>query len=373
MTLSVLTVVGARPNFMKAAPVIDALRRGGCAVELVHTGQHYDANMSDAFFADLNLPTPDHFLGVGSGTHAQQTARVMEAFEPIVVERKPDWVVVFGDVNSTMACALVTVKLKPVTGTRVAHVEAGLRSNDWRMPEEVNRVVTDRVSDLLLAPSVDALPNLAAEGVPANRVRMVGNVMIDTLLKWLPAARERRTAERHGIRGERFVLVTLHRPSNVDDRAALENILTALDKLAGEVRVLFPMHPRTRKQVSTFGLDRLLERIIVIDPVGYLDMLSLLDSASLALTDSGGVQEETSVLGVQCVTLREQTERPITLGATNRLAPWPLTQEGILATARAALARPRVAVGSQAPEGWDGKASERVAAALKGFREGVTP
>lgn len=345
--------------------MIDALRRSQLSVELVHTGQHYDANMSDAFFRDLQMPAPDHFLGVGSGTHAQQTARVMEAFEPIVLDRKPRWVVVFGDVNSTMACALVTVKLKPTTGTRVAHVEAGLRSGDWRMPEEVNRVVTDRVSDLLLAPSVDALPNLEREGIPSDRVRMVGNVMIDTLLKWLPVARDRRAADACGMGGERFVLVTLHRPSNVDDKGALEIILRALDTLARDTRVLFPMHPRTRKQVTSFGLDHLLQRITVVEPVGYLEMLSLLDSASLALTDSGGVQEETAVLGVPCLTLREQTERPITLSAgTNRLAPWPLTVDGIVASAREALARPRVPVGSRSPEGWDGKASDRVAAAL---------
>jgi UDP-N-acetylglucosamine 2-epimerase (non-hydrolysing) len=367
VTSFALAVVGARPNFMKAAPVIDALRRRGLVVELVHTGQHYDANMSDAFFRDLELPTPDHFLGVGSGTHAQQTARVMESFEPVVLERKPRWVVVFGDVNSTIACALVTVKLKPTLGTRVAHVEAGLRSGDWRMPEEVNRVVTDRVSDLLLAPSIDALPNLEREGIPSERVRMVGNVMIDTLLKWLPRARERRSAEAYGLKGGRFILVTLHRPSNVDEKGALETILKALDTLGQETRIVFPMHPRTRKQVSAFGLDALLRHVTVIDPVGYLEMLALEESAALALTDSGGVQEETTVLGVPCLTLREQTERPITLDGTNRMATWPLTVDGIISSAREALATPRVAVGSKSPEGWDGRASERVADALTEF------
>ncbi len=365
-TMTAMVVAGARPNFMKVAPILRALHRGGDEGILVHTGQHYDAQMSDAFFRDLGLPEPAYHLGVGSGTHAQQTARVMEAFEPVLVDRGPDWVVVVGDVNSTLACALVAVKLKPEIGCRVAHVEAGLRSGDWRMPEEVNRVLTDRVSDLLLTPSRDAHRNLHAEGIPADRVAFVGNVMIDTLMAQLPAAQRLDMPGRVGVGQGPFALVTLHRPSNVDDPAALRAVLEALAGIAEQMPVVLPLHPRTRKNAEAFALADLLAPLQVTEPVGYTEMLSLSSRAAVVLTDSGGLQEETTVLGVPCVTLREQTERPITLTeGTNRMAPWPLTSRGVRTAFDAALRNGRRGVGERVPEGWDGRAAERVVAALK--------
>ncbi|MBA2669893.1 MAG: UDP-N-acetylglucosamine 2-epimerase (non-hydrolyzing) [Gemmatimonadetes bacterium] len=356
-----LVVAGARPNFMKVAPILAALEKAGQEKVLVHTGQHYDARMSDAFFQDLGIPEPDFHLGVGSGSHAQQTARVMEAFEPVLHEVRPDWVVVVGDVNSTLACALVSVKLKPELGCRVAHVEAGLRSGDWRMPEEVNRVVTDRISDLLLTPSRDALPNLLAEGIPEGRVAFVGNVMIDTLFTQLPRARELDLLSRLGLRRGEYVAATLHRPSNVDDPAALGVVLEALGRVADEMPVVIPLHPRTQSRAEEFGMAERLERLRVVEPLGYTEMLSLTDGAAVVLTDSGGLQEETTALGVPCVTLREQTERPITITeGTNRLAGWPLSTDGVLGAFREAAADGRQRAGGHCPEGWDGKAAERI-------------
>jgi UDP-N-acetylglucosamine 2-epimerase (non-hydrolysing) len=361
----VLVVAGARPNFMKVAPILHLLETEGTPGILVHTGQHYDARMSDTFFTELRIPEPDHHLGVGSGTHAQQTARVMEAFEPVLLRERPDWVVVVGDVNSTLACALVAAKLQPELGCRTAHVEAGLRSGDWRMPEEVNRVVTDRVSDLLLTPSRDALPNLLAEGIREERVAFVGNVMIDTLLARLPAARERSILADLGLERGRFVACTLHRPSNVDDPVALREVLEALARVAEVMPVVLPLHPRTAKSAAEHGLTEHLERLRTLDPLGYLEMLALTDGAAVVLTDSGGLQEETTVLGVPCVTLREQTERPITIHVgTNRLAPWPLSADGVFASFREALAEGRSGLGERAPEGWDGRAAERITAEL---------
>ena len=338
----IVVVAGARPNFMKVAPLLPALRAAGQEPLLVHTGQHYDATMSDAFFHDLQLPRPDYFLGIGSGSHAQQTARVMEAFEPVLCETRPAWVVVVGDVNSTLACALVAAKMKEETGCRIAHVEAGLRSHDWRMPEEVNRVLTDRLSDLLLTPSRDARENLLREGIAEERIRFVGNVMIDTLLMQLPQARELRVSARLGLPDTGYALVTLHRPSNVDAPETLRTILAALGRVAAELPVAFPIHPRTRKRVAAFGLAHLLAPLRVIEPLGYREMLSLTDRAAVVITDSGGLQEETTVLGVPCVTVREQTERPITVEqGTNRLVPWPPTVAGVLAAVREALASSR--------------------------------
>jgi UDP-N-acetylglucosamine 2-epimerase (non-hydrolysing) len=363
--MKVLVVAGARPNFMKVAPVLAALGRAGHATVLVHTGQHYDASMSDAFFADLGLPDPDFHLGVGSGSHAAQTARVMEAFEPVLLEVRPDWVVVVGDVNSTLACALVAAKLRPDLGCRVAHVEAGLRSRDWRMPEEVNRVLTDRLSDLLLTPSRDALPNLAAEGIDGDRVAFVGNVMIDSLLAQLPAARAGGTLARLGVERGRYAVATLHRPSNVDDPAALSAVLGALARVAEEMPVVIPVHPRTRTRAREFGLEDRLAALIATEPLGYREMVALVDGAAVALTDSGGLQEETTALGVPCVTLREQTERPVTVSeGTNRLVPWPMTADGVFGAFREAVARGR-APGGHAPEGWDGRAAERIVRALE--------
>ena len=363
--MKVLVVAGARPNFIKAAPILRAAREAGHQGVLVHTGQHYDARMSDAFFRDLELPEPGFHLGVGSGSHARQTARLMEAFEPVLLETRPDWLVVVGDVNSTLACALVAVKLRDETGSRTAHVEAGLRSGDWRMPEEVNRVVTDRLSDLLLTPSRDALPNLRAEGIPGERVVFVGNVMIDSLLHHLERARALGVPGRLGLARGEYALATLHRPSNVDDPEALRTVLEALAAIAREIPVLLPLHPRTRRRAEEFGLSALLGGVRAMEPVGYLEMLSLTDGAAVVLTDSGGVQEETTVLGVPCVTLREQTERPVTVAeGTNRLAPWPLSAGGVLGAFREARAAGRLAPGARSPEGWDGRAGERIVAAL---------
>lgn len=372
--MRVLVVAAARPNFMKVAPILAALARDGDEAVLVHTGQHYDARMSDAFFRDLGLPDPDYHLGVGSGTHAQQTARVMEAFEPVLRAVRPSWVVVVGDVNATLACALVAAKLRPELGCRVAHVEAGLRSGDWRMPEEVNRVLTDRLADLLLTPSRDALPNLLREGIPAERVAFAGNVMIDTLFAHLPAARALDLPGRLGLARGGYVAATLHRPSNVDDADALGTLLDALAEVAADRPVVFPVHPRTRARAEAFGLAPQLARLRVLEPLGYTEMLSLTDGAAAVLTDSGGLQEETTALGVPCVTLREQTERPVTVAeGTNRLAPWPLTVAGVVAAYRGAAAEPRVTAGTRGPEGWDGHAAERIVAELRAHMSNVIP
>jgi UDP-N-acetylglucosamine 2-epimerase (non-hydrolysing) len=363
--LSVLLVAGARPNFMKIAPILRTLRDRGLRAVLVHTGQHYDAAMSDAFFTDLGIPAPDYHLGVGSGSHAQQTARVMEAFEPVLESVRPDWVAVVGDINSTLACALVAAKLRHQLGLQIAHVEAGLRSHDWTMPEEVNRVLTDRLSDLLITPSPDAEPNLLAEGIPATRIAFAGNVMIDTLRAMLPAARALGVPRTLGLAG-RYIVCTLHRPSNVDSAEPLRVILSVLGQLARECDVVFPLHPRTRERVRAFGLESLLAPLKTTDPLGYSTMLGLQDGAALMLTDSGGIQEETTVLGVPCVTVRESTERPITITeGTNRLAQWPLAEASLLDVVRAALADGRSS--ARVPAGWDGHASERIVDALITF------
>jgi len=364
--LRALVVAGARPNFMKVGPVLRALAARGHEGILVHTGQHYDATMSDTFFRELEIPAPAYHLGVGAGSHAVQTARIMEAFEPVLLEIAPSWVVVVGDVNSTLAAALVASKLKETTRSRVAHVEAGLRSHDWRMPEEVNRVLTDRLSDLLLTPSPDAAGNLAAEGIPRDRIRFVGNVMIDTLFQHLSAARATDCLARLGLRRGHFVVATLHRPSNVDHPDALETILRALARLAESVPVVLPLHPRTRRNVEEFGLRPLLARLTILDPLGYTEMLALNDGAQCVLTDSGGIQEETTALGVPCVTLREQTERPVTITeGTNCLAPWPLTVDGILGAYGQSVGEVRRR-GPRQPAGWDGHAAERIVEALEG-------
>jgi len=362
--LKVLVVAGARPNFMKVAPILRALDEAGHEGVLVHTGQHYDAAMSDTFFAELGIPEPDYHLGVGTATHAVQTAHIMEAFEPVLLEVQPDWVLVVGDVNSTMAAALVAVKLKEATGVKICHVEAGLRSNDWRMPEEINRVVTDRLSDLLLTPSDDAEGNLITEGIDMSRVKFVGNVMIDTLYAQIKNANASNTLERLGLTHRHYVAATLHRPSNVDDADALENVLRALGRVAETTTVVLPLHPRTRKNVEKFGLSALLEPLLVLDPLGYIEMLAITEGAQCVLTDSGGIQEETTALGVPCVTLREQTERPVTIThGTNRLAPWPLTAKGIFQAYQDAVAEAAEGDAPQ-PPGWDGRAAERIVEAL---------
>jgi UDP-N-acetylglucosamine 2-epimerase (non-hydrolysing) len=368
----VLLVAGARPNFMKIAPIVASLRARGVAHLLVHTGQHYDAAMSDAFFADLDIPAPDYHLGVGSGSHAQQTARVMESFEPVLDATRPDWVVVVGDINSTLACALVAAKLRHQLGCRIAHVEAGLRSRDWTMPEEVNRVLTDRLSDLLLTPSTDAEHNLLAEGIERDRIVFAGNVMIDTLHRMLPAARALDAPARVGVNPNGFIVCTLHRPSNVDTPGPLRVILSALGTLSREWDVVLPLHPRTRDRIREFGLESLLEPLRVVEPLGYSTMLGLQERAAAVVTDSGGIQEETTVLGVPCVTVRETTERPVTITeGTNRLAPWPLTEAGLVACVRSAIADRQSGGSLRVPDGWDGRASERIVDALQTFEAGA--
>jgi UDP-N-acetylglucosamine 2-epimerase (non-hydrolysing) len=289
----------------------------------------------------------------------------MEAFEPVLVDVRPDWVLVVGDVNSTLAAALVTAKLQHTTGSRLAHVEAGLRSNDWRMPEEVNRVLTDRLSNLLLTPSRDAEPNLIREGIDQRRISFVGNVMIDTLFHALPRARRSSLLSNLALERGRYAVATVHRPSNVDDPERLRTIFLALGQIANDLPVVFPMHPRTANRAVEFGLSDLLQTISVLEPLGYNDMLCLTDGAAVVLTDSGGLQEETTALGVPCLTLREQTERPVTIThGTNRIAPWPLTIEGIRASVENAVVAGRIAPGERCPEGWDGRAAQRILLAL---------
>jgi len=301
--MHILHVVGARPNFMKAAPVLRALAARGARQTLVHTGQHYDVSMSDVFFQQLGMPAPDFNLAVGSGSHAKQTAEIMIRLEPILLDTKPDVVLVYGDVNSTLAATLVCSKLL----IHIGHVEAGLRSFDRTMPEEINRMVTDRLADLLFTPSEDGDFNLRNEGVPPERIHLVGNVMIDSLVRLLPAAMK---VPRNGL-PERYALVTLHRPSNVDDSDSLKNILASLLEASERMPIIFPVHPRTRQRIADFGINA--EKLRLIEPAPYIEFLALQRGASVVITDSGGIQEETTYLGVPCLTLRSNTERPVTV------------------------------------------------------------
>ncbi len=357
--LKILNIVGARPNFMKMAPIIAALQRRPhiFAQTLVHTGQHYDEAMSASFFRDLGMPAPDINLEIGSGTHAEQTARVMLAFEPVLLAEKPDWVVVVGDVNSTVACALVASKL----GVKVAHVEAGLRSFDRTMPEELNRLVTDQLSDLLLTPSADGDANLLREGIAPHKIKRVGNVMIDTLWQQVERASASPVLSQLNAVPQGFGVVTLHRPANVDERTALTGILGALNEIAERLPLIFPAHPRTQARMREFALD-VSPRIRVIDPLGYLDFLQLWRNARLVLTDSGGLQEETTALGIPCLTLRENTERPVTVDeGTNRLVGCDPAK--IKQTAFAVL-NGELTLAGRVPELWDGKTAERIVDAL---------
>jgi len=364
--LKIINVAGARPNFMKVAPIVAAmkLRHAEFQPVLVHTGQHYDAMMSDAFFRDLDIPEPNVYLGVGSGTHAAQTAAIMQAFETVIVKERPDWVIVVGDVNSTIACALVGAKL----GVKVAHVEAGLRSRDRTMPEEINRVLTDQIADLLLTPSLDANENLRAEGIPKERIRFVGNIMIDSLLVNLDRAKGSTMRADLNLEHKNYAVLTLHRPSNVDEGISFERILSALEEIARRVPIVFPAHPRTRKMIDELGLAERIERIeglLVVDPVGYLDFLQLLSNSCLVLTDSGGIQEETTVLGIPCVTLRENTERPITVEiGTNTIAGTDRAK--IVDAAIRALDNPPNRSSLRIPPLWDGRTADRILDALAG-------
>ena len=349
--MKLLHVVGARPNFPKLAPVHRAAAAIGLEQVIVHTGQHYDEAMSAGFFRDLGIPEPDINLEVGSSTHAQQTARIIERFEPVLITQKPDWLVVYGDVNSTMATAIVAAKL----GVRIAHVEAGLRSNDRTMPEEINRLVTDRLADLLLTPSTDAEATLRAEGEPPSEIVFVGNVMIDTLFTSLERAKQTGHARRSGADGS-HVVVTLHRPSNVDDPTRLRVVCAELAALAENRPVFFPAHPRTQAQLKALEIDT--GKVRVTDPISYFEMLDLVHSAHAVVTDSGGLQEETTALGVPCFTLRQNTERPITITeGTNQLVL-------DLATLGALVNRAVKPASPKRPLGWDGLAGERVAKAL---------
>lgn len=366
MTTRILHVVGARPNFMKLAPIMRALAQEPTRFTqlLVHTGQHYDANMSDIFFKELELPTPDVNLEIGSGSHAQQTAQIMQRFEPILLDYRPDWVVVPGDVNSTLAAALVAAKL----GVKVAHVEAGLRSFDRTMPEEINRLLTDQISDLLFTPSRDGDQNLWREGVAPEKIHFVGNVMIDTLVRLLPKAEARWPTLRTTHQLDRYLLVTLHRPSNVDDPETLTAIIAALQELSQEIAVIFPVHPRTRARLAQLGLlnpDAKRQSPKLLEPLGYLDFLAMQAHAALVLTDSGGVQEETAYLGVPCLTARPNTERPVTIthGANRLVAS---TQAALVAAAQQALRQPRPIAGdAPRPALWDGHAAERIVDVLR--------
>jgi UDP-N-acetylglucosamine 2-epimerase (non-hydrolysing) len=352
--VNVFHIVGARPNFIKVAPVMNALKTRKHVVQtLIHTGQHYDANMSDVFFEQLGIPAPNVNLAVGSGSPAWQTAEIMIRLEPVLFDCKPDVVLVYGDVNSTVAAALVGTKL----GVRVGHVEAGLRSFDRTMPEEINRLVTDQLADMLFTPSEDGDINLQKEGIPAERIFRVGNVMIDSLVRLLPAAQR----QNRNRLPERYALVTLHRPANVDDGEILKRILQSLLEVSQDLSIIFPAHPRTRKRIADFGLQA--DQLQILDPLSYLEFLGMQSRATVVITDSGGIQEESTYLGVPCLTLRENTERPITVSlGTNVLVgrdPEKLRSE--LSRVLAGNAKK-----GTIPPLWDGHAGERIAALLAG-------
>ena len=355
--MHVINVVGARPNFMKIAPIMRAMKKTkGMKPTLVHTGQHYDQKMSKSFFDELDIPKPDINLNVGSGTHTSQTAEVMLRFEEVVENKKPDLILVVGDVNSTMACSLVGSKLR----IPVAHVESGLRSGDRDMPEEINRLVTDSISDILITTSTDADANLIAEGVPKNRIFFTGNVMIDNLMHNLPKAKQQQTAEKMGLKPKTYTLVTLHRPSNVDTKASLSQIMAALERIQQESTIIFPVHPRTRANIEKFVTKSQMKRlknIRFIEPQSYFNFLNLMMNAALVLTDSGGIQEETTVLGVPCLTARENTERPVTITeGTNKLVG---TNKDKIITAALKSLHGKAKSGRR-PKYWDGKAAERI-------------
>ncbi len=357
---SIINICGARPNFMKIAPLMRAYgAHSGIDPLLIHTGQHYDKNMSDLFFKQLGIPEPDLNLGIGSGSHAVQTAQIMTAFEQVCLERKPDWVLVVGDVNSTIACGMVAVKM----GIRLAHVEAGLRSFDRGMPEEVNRVLTDSISDLLFVTEPSGLENLKREGVPDEKVHFVGNVMIDTLLANREKAEASTVLTDLGLEPRGYNVATLHRPSNVDNPEIFGGIIDALEHVQRDRPIVFPMHPRTVANLEKLGLKQRIDGLAglrVVEPLGYLDFLKLTANANVVLTDSGGIQEETTILGVWCLTLRENTERPVTIDqGTNTLVG--IDPRAIIAAYDQRTGQP---ASGRTPDKWDGKAAERIARIL---------
>lgn len=365
MSEPILTIVGARPNFMKAAPVHLAFDRRGVHHEIIHTGQHYDDAMSKVFFVDLGMPEPSVYLGVGSGSHAVQTANVMIGLEKVFLEKKPRMVNVVGDVNSTMAAALVATKLH----IPVSHIEAGLRSRDWDMPEEVNRIVTDSVADLLLTPSPDGDANLLAEGKSRDGIVCVGNVMIDTLFMNLPKAKEIDMPKKLGLEHGTYGVLTMHRPSNVDVPETFTRILGALIDVAEEMPLVFPVHPRTKKRIEEFEIGQRFENapnIHLVEPLGYLEFMSVITRAKMVLTDSGGLQEETTALGIPCLTLRENTERPITVDEGTNIVVG--TDDARIRAEAKKIARGEGKSG-RTPQLWDGKTSERIVDAILAFLE----
>jgi len=360
-------VVGARPNFMKISPIAEAIKKGARhEFALVHTGQHYDSSMSDVFFKDLGLPEPDIFLEAGSGSHAEQTAKVMLRFEEVIQKSKPDLVMVVGDVNSTLACSLVAAKMR----VKVAHVEAGLRSFDREMPEEINRVLTDAISDLLFTTCDDADKNLKREGIPEEKIRFVGNVMIDTLLHLKGRAEETGFSQEMGLSRGEFALLTLHRPRNVDIKDRLVNILSALDRIRERIKIVWPLHPRAKSMMKEHGFYDSLKRkenMLITEPLGYLQFMNLMINAGLAMTDSGGIQEETTVLNIPCLTIRDNTERPVTITqGTNVLVG---SDAGRLVSEAENILDGKRKKG-RTPKYWDGKAAGRITAALDSFDEG---
>lgn len=359
----IISVVGARPNFMKVAPIHKAFQKYPDKVQhlICHTGQHYDEKMSKVFFDDLELPRPHFYLGIGSGSHAEQTGRIMIEFEKVLLAEKPDLVIVVGDVNSTIACTLTASKLH----IKTAHVESGLRSNDRSMPEEINRLLTDAIADYLFVTEKSGLENLKNEGVSQNKVFFTGNVMIDSLVDYLPKADKSGILSELQLDPHRFILVTLHRPSNVDSKEYLAKLIHLLNSVSEKRKLIFPIHPRTKNNMHKFGLDNMLsENVLLTDPIGYIDFLALTKNAELIITDSGGIQEESTYLGVQCITVRDNTERPVTVDVgTNQLIGTDLdkVEKAALVVLNGNLKKGSI------PELWDGKAAERIAELITSF------